>query len=97
MGMKMLFKGVNKRSRLRHTCNTVIEFRLNSGRAGKTFIGAGVNISDLGMCIYTFDRLHEGETIEIIKNFPVPYRKATVRWVKECCEDFYKIGITFVE
>jgi len=93
----MQFKGVDKRSRLRHTCNTTIEFRLISGSPDKKFLGAGVNISDSGMCIYTFDCLNEGETIEIIKNIPVPYRKATVKWVKECCEDFYKIGITFVE
>lgn len=85
------------RSRQRRTSSTFVEFRLSYSKRAKIHTGAAVNISDSGMCIYAFDRLKEGDTIEIVKDTPVPNQKATVRWVKECCEDFYKIGITFVE
>lgn len=36
-------------------------------------------------------------TLEIVKDISVPYLKVTVRWVKECCEDFFNIGITFIK
>jgi hypothetical protein len=86
-----------KRICSRTVCNTTFEFRSNSGPSQKTYIGAAVNISDSGMCVYAFDCFKEGETIEMVKNILVPYRKATVRWVKECYEDFYKIGIAFIK
>ena len=92
----MRYGGVEKRCRPRHVCDTTLEFRLCLSPA-RTYIGAGVNISDTGMCIYTFEPFKEGDEIEIVKKIPIPHRKAVVCWVKECCEDFYKIGITFVK
>ena len=93
----MRYKGEEKRGCSRNVCNTTFEFRSNSGPSKQTYIGAAVNISDSGMCVYAFDCFKEGETIEMVKDIPFPHRKATVRWVKECYEDFYKIGITFLK
>ncbi len=93
----MRYEGEEKRGCSRSICNTTIEFRSHSTHSPKTYIGAAVNISDSGMCIYAFDCLEEGATIEIIKYIPAPYRKAAVRWVNECCEDFYKMGIMFIK
>lgn len=97
MGIDKRYKGVEKRSHPRRTCSNFVEFRFSSSKRAKIHTGSAVNISDSGMCVYAFNRLKEGDTIEIVNEIPVPHRKATVRWVKECCEDFYKIIITFVE
>jgi hypothetical protein len=56
-----------------------------------------VNINEFGMCVYTFDLLTEGDTIEIKNALPVPYKRATVRWVKAYSGNFYKIGLMFIE
>ena len=58
-------------------------------------LGSCVNISEYGMCIYTFDHLDEGETIEIKDTLPVPYKRAAVRWGYS--GNFYKVGLAFID
>ncbi len=85
-----------QREYARRAFSDTIEYRVTDRFHDKIFLGAAVNISESGMCIYTFDRLAEGETIEINKRLPVACKKATVKWVKAYSGDFYKVGLRFV-
>jgi len=89
--------GIKKRKHPRNPYGNVIKFCVNPRSPSKTFIGVSINISDSGMCLYTSDILHEGETILIQEELPVKYRKATVIWVKYYRQDFYKVGLMFHE
>jgi hypothetical protein len=42
-------------------------------------------------------QLDEGEDIEIINALPVPYQKATIRWVVKYFHDLYKVGVAFID
>ncbi len=53
------------------------------------------NISDTGMCIYTFKPLKKGQDIVFKSDLPVPHHRATVKWVKQCDRSIYKIGVRF--
>ena len=59
--------------------------------------GITSNISDSGMCIYSDVRPAEGESIELRSSLPVPFTKATVRWIKKYVDNLYKMGLMFVE
>jgi hypothetical protein len=71
-------------------------YRLPS-RSSEIFFGVTSNISDSGMCIYSDARPKEGESIEFRSSLPVPYPKATVRWVKDDVDGIYKMGLMFDE
>jgi hypothetical protein len=66
-----------------------------SSDADETVFGAGVDISDSGMCIYTSYPLEKDQIIVIKSTLPVPYQRAQVRWVKICGESRYKVGLIF--
>jgi len=73
-----------------------IEYCLGPRSAGDICDGSIINISGSGMGMYTARRLEEGNHIEIMTALPVPYQKATARWVVEYSQDFYKIGLEFI-
>ncbi len=93
----MSFDGIDKRKNERRTFSENIEFSLSPPATEKKMLGSCVNISEYGMCIYTFDRVDEGATIEIKDVLPVPYKRARVRWVKVYSGNFYKVGLTFID
>jgi len=95
----MPYDGSEKRRNPRHAFTDNIEFRLSSESSDKdkTFLGSCVNINEFGMCIYTFDYVNEGETIEIKTPLPMPHKRAEVRWVKTYSGNLYKVGLMFVE
>ncbi len=90
----------------RHNCDTrkhkrdlffhPIEYCLGPRSSGVIFDGSIINISGSGMAMYSTRRLEEGDDIEIMTTLPVPYQKATARWVVEYSQDFYKIGLAFI-
>ncbi len=92
----MPFYSMDMRKNERRIFSDNIEFYLSSPAHQKKMIGSSVNISDHGMCIYTFDHLDEGKTIEIIGTLPVPFKRATVRWIKAYSGNFYKVGLNFI-
>ena len=87
--------GIEKRKHPRNPYCNVIKFCVNPCSPDKTFIGVSINISDSGICLYTFDNLHTGEVILIQEKLPVKYRKATVIWAKNYQREFYKVGLMF--
>jgi hypothetical protein len=65
--------------------------------ADEACIGIITDISDSGMCMTTFYPLEEGQEIIIKDPLPVPYQRATIRWIRKYHEDYYRVGLTFVE
>jgi len=61
----------------------------------RTLVAKGCNISDNGICIYTFKPLEEGQEITFKNALPVAYSKAAVKWVKQCNPGIYKAGVSF--
>jgi hypothetical protein len=93
----MSSEGSEQRKNERRVFSGNIEFSLCPPSPHKVLVGSCANISEYGICIYTFEQLSEGETIEIHDSLPVPYKKATVRWVRAYAGDFYKVGLMFID
>lgn len=91
----MYYKGLERRGCSRSECDTAVEFGLKGEIPARTHIGAAVDISASGICMYTFDPFKEEDAIEILGDTTVPHRTATVRWAKECYKNFYRIGVAF--
>ncbi|MFI5295793.1 MAG: PilZ domain-containing protein [Thermodesulfovibrionales bacterium] len=87
----------DKRRHRRHLFFHKIEYCSGPCSPGDTCHGSVINISESGMCMYTDRRHDEGEDIEILNAFPVPYQKATIRWVVKYFHDLYKIGLAFID
>ncbi len=49
------------------------------------------------MCLYALSRLKEGDSIIIKDDLITPFRKATVRWVKNYGQSLCKAGLMFTE
>jgi c-di-GMP-binding flagellar brake protein YcgR len=73
----------------------VIRFCRNPRSPNRTMKGLSINISASGMCLYSSDRLREGEEIVIQQELPVAYRKAKVVWVKDYLAGLHKVGLEF--
>ena len=59
-------------------------------------LGAGVDISEAGLCMFCSHPLREGQEIIINNNLPVAGKQATVRWIRKYSADLYKVGLEFV-
>lgn len=93
----MSFDGVERRRHPRHAHTDNIEYCLNPTDLTTIFQGICINISESGMCLYTFKPIYAGQKILIKNVLPVPYQKAEVIWVKEKSEDLYRAGLMFIE
>jgi hypothetical protein len=93
----MPFHGNNRRRDQRHLFFTNIEYYISSPLPEEMYLGSNINMSDSGMCMYTYRRLNEGDHIRIKNALPVPHQKAAVRWTKRYSEDFFKVGLEFIE
>jgi len=91
----MSFDGIERRKHPRRAYCEKIQFCQISRFPNKLFPGASVDISDSGMRIYTLDKLVVGDSLEIKTALPVPFLKATVKWVEDCAGVYYKAGIMF--
>jgi len=91
----MLHDIYDKRRHKRHLFFHKIEYCLGPRSYYDICNGSSINISESGMCMYTIRRLDEGEDIEIMTALPLPYQKATTRWVVKYSHDLYKVGLAF--
>lgn len=64
-----------------HCCT--IQYKLSDNSPGEVFSGVAKNISRGGICLYIYQRLGEGQRIEIISSLPVGSHVAVLRWIKE--------------
>jgi len=92
----MLSPAGNERRQHRKIYVSAFAFRFPSSPTDIHF-GVTSNISDSGMCIYSDVRPVEGESIDLRSSLPVPFTKATVRWIKKDVDNFYKMGLLFVD
>jgi hypothetical protein len=77
-----------------HCCS--IRYKLFGHSPTEVFSGVARNISRGGICLYIYQRLDEGQRIEIISSLPVGTHSAVLRWIKE--EDsLFVSGWMFVE
>jgi hypothetical protein len=74
-----------------------IQFCFADDVAREPCLGTTINISDTGMCLYTRNRLREGDSIIIKDAVPLPSRRALVRWVKNFGSTLCKAGLMFIE
>lgn len=70
-----------------------LEITIPSHPQKGTLLAVSSNISDIGICIYTFKPLEEGQEIVFKSTLPFPHGRATVRWVKQCNPGIYKAGV----
>ncbi len=72
---------------------TTLEMTIPSHPGKGTLVAISRDISDIGICVYTFKPLEEGQEVIFKTTLPVPHRKATVRWIKQIKENIYRAGI----
>jgi hypothetical protein len=58
-----------------------------------TLAAISLDISQEGICIYTFKPLKEGEDVVFKDTLQVPHRKGNVRWVKQIKPSIYMAGV----
>ena len=86
---------LNRRKHIRYECEREIQYIMKE-RAGKSFKGLIVNISDSGMGLFVFNPLHEGQEIAIKSDEKSLDRQGIVRRCQEMGEDIYKVGLEFI-
>ncbi len=86
-----------KRIEPRYAYPKTIEYTTESNGSSGFHKGVVINISKAGICLYLYTTHTEGQTITIKSNLPVNFRAATIRWVKQLSEGFYKSGLQFIQ
>jgi hypothetical protein len=89
----MMPDSIERREHPRYDFPHRIEYALNHETPGESFNAVTINISKRGLCLYVFNSLGEGQKMVINGTLPVPFRTASVRWIKKIEDNFYKIGL----
>lgn len=89
----MSAESIDRRSEPRHTYFSSIEFALQTEHGEELLIGTSINISNSGLCIYSYVPLSVGQEITIKNAFPSRNRTYTVRWMNRLLDDFFMVGL----
>jgi len=89
----MSLNGIERRSETRHPYFHSVEFSSPSEQGEELLIGTTINISNSGLCLYSYVPLREGQEITIKGAFRAGHRTYTVRWVNKLLEDFFMVGL----
>ena len=81
------------RSEQRHAYFTSVEFASRSEKGEELLIGTAINLSNSGLCIYSYVPLREGQEIIIRNAYPVKNRIYVVRWTIKLLDDFFAVGL----
>ena len=84
---------IERREHARYDFPHRIEYILNSETSDEILKAVAINISKTGLCLYIFNPLGEGQKMVFKSTLPVPFRTASVRWIKKIEDNFYKIGL----
>jgi hypothetical protein len=90
-----VFQHYQQRRHLRHPYKKTLEITIPSNPQRGSLVAISSNISEGGICIFTFKPLEEGQDIVFKTPIPVQHNKATVRWVKQINPTVYKAGVLF--
>jgi hypothetical protein len=86
-----------KRRHKRRDTVIPIEYLVDRLTPDEAFEGVVADVSESGLCLLTACHLREDEKIIDIKsNMPAPLRSASVRWVRNDSNLYYKVGLEFV-
>jgi hypothetical protein len=85
----------DRRKHPRRPYLTNVRFCLNPLPHTETRLAVSGDMSDSGMCMYTFNPLACGQTVIFKNAIRLPHQRAVVQWVKEYDRNFYKIGLMF--
>jgi hypothetical protein len=86
----------NRRHQRENHLGTV-HYSLVSHSDSQILVGAGIDISESGMSMFSSYPLKRGQSIIIKSKLPVPGQRATVRWVTELKQNWYQVGLEFTE
>ncbi len=86
----------NERRHRRKIYISAFAYRFPSA-SSEIHFGVTSNISDSGMCMYSDVQPKDGESLEFRSSLPVPFARATVRWIKKDVGSLYKMGLMFTE
>lgn len=87
------FDNHQHRRHLRTPYKANLQIIIPSRAHGVTLAAISSNISQEGICIYTFKPLKEGQDVVFKNTLPVPHRKGNVRWVKQIKPSIYMAGV----
>lgn len=85
-----------KRGNLRYDYPATIEYVLHTEMPEKLLKAVTFNISTSGVGLYVFDKHAEGQKIVIKSDLPVACQTATICWVIEEQNGFYRAGARFI-
>ncbi len=86
---------MERRSHIRYELRRDIKYVLNLATSEEVFKGITVNISDVGLGMYTFDFLRVGQEITITSGLDDTCREGTIKWCEELGENVYRVGLLF--
>jgi PilZ domain len=86
----------DKRRHERRDTVIPIEYLVDRLTPDEAFEGVIADVSESGLCLLTACHLREGEKIDIKNNAHSPLRSASVRWIRNDSELYYKVGLEFV-
>lgn len=85
-----------KRRYPRRVFTTTVHYTVDSSTIKDISKAVTVNISQSGICLYTFNDHKEGETLKIHNGVPYDLQSTvTIRWIKRVNEQLYKVGCEF--
>jgi hypothetical protein len=90
----MISDSSERREHARYDFLRRIEYVLNPAISNENLKAVTINISRTGLCLYIFTALREGQEMIIGSPLPVPFKTASVRWIKKMEDNFYKVGLT---
>lgn len=94
----MPINSVEKRAHYRRNHANVIEYVVTGRQESGPFKGVTINMSETGLCFFTYTPISENVAISIVKStLPLHCKTGTIRWVKALDTDFYKIGVMFAQ
>jgi hypothetical protein len=86
----------DKRRHKRRDTVIPIEYLVDRLTPDEAFEGVIADVSESGLCLLTAKSLREGQKIDIKNNAHPPLRSASVRWIRNDSELYYKVGLEFV-
>jgi hypothetical protein len=78
-GMEERFDNIERRRQIRHKFLSSVEFVLNDA-GDRIMKGVLLNISDSGLCMYSYVPLGKGQKIIIKSSLPIRHQAFTVQW-----------------
>jgi hypothetical protein len=89
----MISDSSERREHTRYDFLQRVEYVLNPETSNEILKAVTINIGKTGLCLYIFNALREGQGMIIGSSPPVPFKTASVRWIKKMEDNFYKVGL----